>query len=72
MKSLLSKRQESIFSNLQQAQIRSVEMEQNLLEAQTKFENASKEVLEIGNKHKEVLNNKKANLKIKFRHFLEV
>nr|BBN51419.1 ATP synthase CF0 B subunit [Halimeda borneensis] len=52
MKSLLSKRQESIFSNLQQANQRAVEIEQNLLEAKTKFENASKEVLEIGKQAK--------------------
>lgn len=40
----MSKRQESIFLNLQQANQRAIEMEQNLFEAQTKFENASKEV----------------------------
>nr|AYC64055.1 ATP synthase CF0 subunit I [Halimeda micronesica] len=47
LKSLLSKRQESIFSNLQQANQRAIEMKQKLLEAQTKFENASKEVQQI-------------------------
>ena len=48
VQSLLSKRQESIFSNLQQAKQRAAEMEQSYLNAQTKLEKASNEVLAIG------------------------
>nr|YP_009519515.1 ATP synthase CF0 subunit I [Rhipiliopsis peltata]AYC65466.1 ATP synthase CF0 subunit I [Rhipiliopsis peltata] len=48
VQSLLAKRQESIFVNLQQAQERALEMEKSLMEAQQKFKNASNEVLEIG------------------------
>ena len=47
MKSLLAKRQESIFSNLQQAQQRAKDIEQVYSTTQTKFQTASNEVLEI-------------------------
>nr|AYC64104.1 ATP synthase CF0 subunit I [Johnson-sea-linkia profunda] len=47
VKSLLAKRQESIFSNLHQAQQRAKEIEQVYLDTQTKYQTASNEVLEI-------------------------
>ena len=53
MKSLLAKRQESIFSNLQQAQKRAIEIEQIYLDAQKNFKQASNEVIEIGLQAKE-------------------
>ena len=53
VKSLLAKRQESIFSNLQQAQKRATEIEHVYLDAQKNFKNASDEVIEIGLQTKE-------------------
>ena len=53
VKSLLAKRQESIFSNLQQAQKRAIEIEQIYLDAQKNFKQASNEVVEIGLQAKE-------------------
>lgn len=53
VKSLLLKRQESIISNLQQAKQRVIEMEQNLLNAQKKFENASAVAQVIKNQNEE-------------------
>nr|AYC63981.1 ATP synthase CF0 subunit I [Flabellia petiolata] len=53
VKSLLNKREESIFSNLQQAQKRAAEMEQGYKEAQTKFKEASNEVLKINSQAEE-------------------
>ena len=44
----MAKRQESICANLEQAQERAKEIEQNLIAAQQEFQNASKEVIEIG------------------------
>lgn len=48
VQSLLAKRQESIFSNLQQAQKRTIEIEQIYLNAKKNFQQASTEVIEIG------------------------
>ena len=53
VKSLLTKRQESIFSNLQQAQKRAIEIEQVYLDAHKNFKKASDEVIEIGLQAKE-------------------
>ena len=53
VKALLAKRQESIFSNLQQAQDRAKEIEQSYLNAKNKFKNASNEAIEIGIQNKE-------------------
>lgn len=53
VKSLLTKRQESILSNLQQAQKRATEIEQIYLDAQKNFQQVSDEVMEIGLQAKE-------------------
>lgn len=53
VKSLLTKRQESILSNLQQAQKRAMEIEQVYLDAQKNFQQVSDEVMEIGLQAKE-------------------
>ena len=55
VQSLLAKRQESIFSNLQQAQKRTIEIEQIYLDAKKKFKQASNEVIEIGLQAKEYI-----------------
>nr|YP_009472543.1 ATP synthase CF0 subunit I [Chlorodesmis fastigiata]ARO74181.1 ATP synthase CF0 subunit I [Chlorodesmis fastigiata] len=47
VKSLLSKRQKSIFKNLQQSKRRAIKVQQNLLDVQTKIEKISDEVSEI-------------------------
>lgn len=47
VKSLLAKRQESIFSNLDQAQQRAKQIEQVYLDTQTKYQTASNEVVQI-------------------------
>nr|AYC64363.1 ATP synthase CF0 subunit I [Pseudochlorodesmis sp. HV01306a] len=52
VQSLLAKRQESIFYNLQQAQARATEIEQSYLAAQTKFKQTTNEVIEINNQTK--------------------
>ena len=49
----MSKRQESIFSNLQQANKRALEMEQIFLEAQKKFEKAQEVSQQIGKQTEE-------------------
>lgn len=65
MKSLLAKRQESIFSNLQQAQKRAIEIEQIYLDAQKTFKQASDEVMEIGLQAKESIQQQEKQFKNK-------
>lgn len=71
VKALLAKRQESIFSNLQQAQDRAKEIEQSYLNAKNKFKNASNEAIEIGIQNKESIQQQEKQYQIQLTQSLQ-
>nr|YP_009130606.1 CF0 ATP synthase subunit I [Tydemania expeditionis]CEO91136.1 CF0 ATP synthase subunit I [Tydemania expeditionis] len=71
VKSLLAKREESILVNLQQAQQRANEMEQNYSNAQIKFQKASDEVIEISRQTEESIKKQEKQYKIQISRDLQ-
>nr|YP_009519530.1 ATP synthase CF0 subunit I [Udotea argentea]AYC65564.1 ATP synthase CF0 subunit I [Udotea argentea] len=71
VRSLLSKRQKSVFTNLQQAKDRNIKIEQSYFDAQIKFKKASDEVIKIRRQTDEAIEQQKEKYRIKLSKNLQ-